>query len=254
MFGEVERKARLDAGEIDLAERGLTRLTAANAPALTITRLLHDMLGVAFEPKGEPSPMPGFLFDMNIFFQRLLSRFLHDNLTSERIADEWAIRNVFAYAPDANPRGRSAPTPRPDYALFRRSTLCGFLDAKYRDTWERNLPAEWLYQLSIYALASPAQISVLLYASMAAEACDARVEVRQPISWSSKGSASVILRPVPLLQLAELLDPDRASSLAVERHRWADDLVVLRTRKPAEPVPYRSKLISVHRDLNAQPG
>ena len=151
--------------------------------------------------------MPGFLFDMNVFFQRLLSRFLHDNLTSARIVDEVAIRNLFAYAHDANPRQRSAPTPRPDYALFGGKTLYGFLDAKYRDIWERGLPAEWLYQLSLYALASPNEVSVLLYASMATEACDERVEVHQPVLWSNKGPASVILRPVPLPYLAALLDP-----------------------------------------------
>lgn len=233
MFGGVERKARLDASDIDRAERDLTRLTASNGPALTIIRLLHDMLGLAFDSAGQPTWMSGFLFDMNVFFQRLLSRFLHDNLTGQRIVDEWAIRDVFAYAPDANPRRRTAPQPRPDYALFQGNTLRGFLDAKYRDTWGRSLPVEWLYQLSIYALASPAGVSVLLYASMAAEARDEQVDVRQPVAWSSKGPASVILRPVPLGQLAELLDPDRTGSLAAERRRWAEELVVLRTRKPA---------------------
>jgi len=230
MFGEVQPKADLDAGEIERAERGLTRLTAANAPALTIIRLLHDMLGVGFKPLGDPSRMPGFLFDMNAFFQRLLSRFLHDNLTSARIADEQAIHNVFNYAPDANPNQRTAPAPRPDYALFRGKKLCGFLDAKYRDVWERGLPAEWLYQLSIYALASPSQVSVLLYASMAAESCDERVEVRHPVSWSNKGPASVIVRPVWLPRLAQLLDLERSAQLSAERRRWAEDLVVLRTR------------------------
>src|SRR5205823_4053685 len=46
MFGDVERKAGLDAADIDRADRGLTRLTAAYAPALTIIRLLQDMLGL----------------------------------------------------------------------------------------------------------------------------------------------------------------------------------------------------------------
>jgi 5-methylcytosine-specific restriction enzyme subunit McrC len=231
MFGDVERLARLDARDIDRAEHELTRLTAASRPALTIIRLLQDTLGVAFDSAQQPSRMPGFLFDMNVFFQRLLSRFLHDNLTNARIADEVVIRNLFAYAPDANPRHRSPPAPRPDYALFGGNTLLGFLDAKYRDIWERGLPAEWLYQLSLYALASPREASVLLYASMDAEACDERVEVRQPVLWSNRGPASVILRPVPLPHLAELLDPDRARSLAGERRKFADELVVLRTRK-----------------------
>jgi 5-methylcytosine-specific restriction enzyme subunit McrC len=116
--------------------------------------------------------------------------------------------------------------------LFHGNTLRGFLDAKYRDTWERNLPAEWLYQLSIYALASPSRVSVLLYSSMAAEARDEQVDVRQPVTWSSKDPACVILRPVPLTRLAELVDPNRAGTLAAERRRWAEELVALRARKP----------------------
>ena len=230
MFGDVGRLAHLSSDDIDRAERDLTRLTAASGPALTIIRLLQDALGVAFDSEQQSRRMPGFLFDMNIFFQRLLSRFLHDNLTSARIADELPIQGLFAYAPDANPKHRKAPAPRPDYALFSGTTLHGFLDAKYRDIWERNLPAEWLYQLSIYALASPVEVSVLLYASMSATARDERVEVRQPVSWGSKKPASVILRPVLLPYLAELLDPDRTGSLVPERRQLAEQLIVPRTR------------------------
>jgi 5-methylcytosine-specific restriction enzyme subunit McrC len=226
MFGDVDRLPRLGADDIDRAEHELTRLTAASGPALTIIRLLHDLRGIAFDSAQQPIQMPGFLFDMNIFFQRLISRFLHDSLTSARIADEAAIRDLFAYAPDANPKKRRAPTPRPDYALFHGTTLKGFLDAKYRDVWEQSLPVEWLYQLSIYALASPSEVSVLLYASMSTEARDERVEVHQPVLWSGKGSASVVLRPVPLPYLAELINPEGRSSLAPERRRFADELVV----------------------------
>jgi 5-methylcytosine-specific restriction enzyme subunit McrC len=231
IFGDVERLARLGNDDIERAERDLTRLTAACGPALTVIRLLHETLGIAFDSGQLPSRMPGFLFDMNVFFQRLLSRFLHDNLAGARIADELAIRDLFAYAPDGNPRQRRAPAPRPDYALFYGKALHGFLDAKYRDIWDRSLPAEWLYQLSIYALASPSEVSVLLYASMSAEARDERVEVHQPVAWSNKRPASVILRPVPLPYLAELLDPDRARGLAGERRKLADQLVVPRTGK-----------------------
>jgi 5-methylcytosine-specific restriction enzyme subunit McrC len=71
-------------------------LIPACGPALTIIRLLHDALGIAFDSGQLPSRTPRFLFDMNVFFQRLLSRFLHDNLAGARIADELAIRNLFA--------------------------------------------------------------------------------------------------------------------------------------------------------------
>jgi 5-methylcytosine-specific restriction enzyme subunit McrC len=230
LFGDVERLARLQRNDLDKAERELTRLTAACRPALTIIRLLHESLGTAFDPALPPSKTPGFLFDMNIFFQRLLSRFLHDNLAAtSRIEDEWAVRNLFAFAPDANPRRRQTPTPRPDYALFAGAALEGFLDAKYRDLWERSLPPEWLYQLSIYALASPAEVTVLLYATMSAEASDERVEVRSPISWAAGQVASVILRPVPLLRLVQLIEPGRADFMGSERRAFAQQLVSFRT-------------------------
>src|SRR5262249_24190225 len=147
MFEGVDRIGKLTIGDIDRAEHTLTRLTEANAAALIIIRLLREMQGVAFESALETSRTPGFLFDMNRFFQRLLSRFLRENLTVERIMDEHAIRDVFAYSAAANPKGRRAPRPRPDYALSRANNLCRFVDAKYRDIWEKNLPAEWLYPI-----------------------------------------------------------------------------------------------------------
>jgi len=232
----VEQKTRLIGDDIDRAERGLTRLTAANAPALSIIRLLHDMLGLGFEPEGALSRIPGFLFDMNRFFQRLLSRFLHDNLVTARVEDEWAIRNIFAFAVHANPRQRTAPAPRPDFALFSGNALRGFLDAKYRDIWEHDVSAEWLYQLSMYALASPTRVSVMLYASMSAEARDEQIDVRSPMHGLSDGSAAVILRPVPLSRLGLLLDPDQAVGLAAERRRMAAKLVTLRTGEPAQRI------------------
>lgn len=231
-FGEVERKAKIEIADINRADRGLNRMTSANAPALTIIRLLFDMLGLAFDQSEELLPSPGFLFDMNRFFQRLVSRFLHDNLIGQRIVDEWPIQNVFAYAPDANPKRRVAPSPRPDFALIRGNALRGFLDAKYRDIWEQGLPADWLYQLAIYALAAPARVSILLYATMADVASDEQVDIREPFLWLTKDPASVILRPVPLTQLAELLDLDHIDSLTAERRRWAESLVALRVRQP----------------------
>lgn len=230
-FGGVEQKSRLLGGDIDRTERGLTRLTAANAPALSIIRLLHGMLGLGFDPEGPFSRSPGFLFDMNRFFQCVLSRFLRDNLVSATVEDEWAICNVFAYALDANPRRRRAPAPRPDFALFSGNALRGFLDAKYRDIWDKDFPAEWLYQLSMYAFASPVRVSVMLYASMSAEARDEQVDVRSPIDGPTNSSAMVIIRPVPLLRLAMLLSPDQGIHLLAERRRMAEQLVKLKAGK-----------------------
>jgi 5-methylcytosine-specific restriction enzyme subunit McrC len=236
MFGDVKHLARLDTAAIDCAERGLTRLTLTSAPALTIIRLLHDMLGVAFNKESEPSRMPGFLFDMNTFFQRLLSRFLHENLVAQRVVDERGIRNVFAYA---GPKPRTAPIPRPDYALYEGRKLRGFLDAKYRDAWERWIPAEWLYQLSIYALASPDQVSVLLYASTEADACDERIEVRPPVWLPGRGPACVILRPVVLTHLAELVGPKQGRQMAIRRRQLAEKLTSFEATTTSPPAGHR---------------
>jgi 5-methylcytosine-specific restriction enzyme subunit McrC len=220
-FEGVSEKSSLSTDDIEKAERGLTRLTAANAAALTIIRLLSNMLGVAFEQVGDSARMRGFLFDMNVFFQRLLSRFFHENLTTQILKDEWSLRHVFAFAPDANPKGRIAPAPRPDFALFQRNNqLTGFMDAKYRDLWEKELPSEWLYQLSIYALASPTRTSILLYATMSDDARDERLEVHPPVQSSSTGLASVILRPVLLWRLSELLDAQGTAKLTNARREW----------------------------------
>jgi 5-methylcytosine-specific restriction enzyme subunit McrC len=168
----------------------------------------------------------------NYFFQRLLSRFLRENLADRTIMDEYATNNIFTYAPGANPKQRILPKPRPDFALFRTKKLIGFLDAKYRDIWEKGFPARWLYQLSIYALASPNQASILLYGTMSTDARDERIDIRQPIWWSSKGAAFLILRPVPLQRMAELLGPSQRDRSASERKRFADELVAFDVNKP----------------------
>jgi 5-methylcytosine-specific restriction enzyme subunit McrC len=229
-FGEVGRNGTLTKDEIERAERGLTRLTAANGAALEIIRLLFSMLGVAFEQRNDLTQMRGFLFDMNLFFQRLLSRLFRENITTCIVKDEWPIRHIFAFAPDANPKNRSTPTLRPDFALFRRNRLSGFMDAKYRDVWEKGLPSEWLYQLSIYALASPTKTSILLYATMNDSARDERLEIRQPLQGSSEGYASVILRPVLLSRLSKFVDPDRTTKMTDDRRRWAEELILPRVQ------------------------
>jgi 5-methylcytosine-specific restriction enzyme subunit McrC len=74
MFGEVLEKNKLSIGDIDQAERALNRLSANCAPALTLIRLLLNMQGASLQPTESVATAPGFLFDMNYFFQRLLSR------------------------------------------------------------------------------------------------------------------------------------------------------------------------------------
>jgi 5-methylcytosine-specific restriction enzyme subunit McrC len=220
----VERKTRLDRNDIDRAERELTRMTVSYLPALTVIRMLHAMLGVSFGAANDHARVPGFLFDMNLFFERLLSRFLHENL-DDRVLDQFPIREVFAFAPNGNPKRRLAPTLRPDFVVCRAGNLSGFVDSKYRDVWTLGLPSGWLYQLSIYSMAAPNRTSIVLYATTNLDACDERIEVRQPVHRSQSQPAVVIVRPVLLQRLAELVDPHSARKLTTERRRFAHELV-----------------------------
>ncbi|MBR0831340.1 hypothetical protein JQ596_38125 [Bradyrhizobium manausense] len=214
-FESVETTAALQQDDLDQVERGLTRLTAIYKPALTLIRLLFGMYGTSLEAMTSSHRTPGFLFDMNFFFQRLLSRFLRENLDDLSIKDEHAAKGMFAYPPHGNPKGRPLPRPRPDFALFNAKGLMGFLDAKYRDVWEKGYPAGWLYQLSMYALASPNQKSVLLYATTSPGAREERIDIRHPVLWRAGSEASVIMRPVQLQTLATLL---RSSGVASAKH------------------------------------
>lgn len=223
-FDRVEAGTAVRVADIDKVARSLSRLTAAYRPALVLIRLLLEMSGVEMEGRSSLANVAGYLFDMNKFYQRLLSRFFRENLTDLRIQDEYSLNDIFAHASTTNLRRKRVPRPRPDFAAFHRKVLKGFLDAKYRDLWEKELPPEWLYQLSIYALASPSHQSVMLYATMSAEAQQERIEVRSPYLLNNNALASVVLRPVDLGRLAELTIPAKANKLREARQQYANEL------------------------------
>ncbi|CAG9238175.1 conserved hypothetical protein [Paraburkholderia tropica] len=220
-FGDVSMMPRLRIEDIARAEQALTRLTEASQSALTLIRLLLEMQGVVLEHADGQSKTPGFLFDMNRFFEQLLSRFLGEHLVGATVEDQRRIRGMFSST------SRRTPSPRPDYALVRGKRLQGFYDAKYRELWRSKLPTEWLYQLTVYALASPSTNSVLLYASMAADPRDEEILIRQPLVGTGKALGAVILRPVPLERLAALVGAGADAERVNARRRFAERLVSL---------------------------
>lgn len=219
--------------DIDAAERFISRLTQGYTPALTLIRLLLEGSGLSLSRDEEHLPVRGFLFDMNRFFQRLLSRFIREFLpASYGLADEHRLTEVMEYAPGLNPRGRRRPTPRPDFALLREGKPLQFFDAKYRDLWERNLPADMLYQLAIYAMIGGAgRTSVILYPAIDGTRSDQRVDVRDALSGVRQGS--VILRGVDLVRMQRAIDEhdDRAAQ------RLVIEFLDLSTAPPAAPAP-----------------
>jgi 5-methylcytosine-specific restriction enzyme subunit McrC len=76
-FQTIDPLRTLGPADVEEARRSLTRLTNQVAPALELIALLVDGAGVGFRSSTDTSAL-AFMFDMNRFFQRLISRFLHD--------------------------------------------------------------------------------------------------------------------------------------------------------------------------------
>jgi 5-methylcytosine-specific restriction enzyme subunit McrC len=194
----------IDPNTVTQAWRGMDRRTTAYKPALTLIELLLGDQGIALDERSAHVRLSGFLFDMNRFFQALVSRFLREHLSGVDVHDEFRLKGVFSYEPVQNPRARRAPTLRPDFVVMRGGKMVAVLDAKYRDLWESSLPREMLYQLALYALGRPGieRTSAILYPTIAT-AREQVIAIKEPIHGTAQ--ARVALRPVNLLALDELL-------------------------------------------------
>lgn len=211
---------RLDWRTMGQADRQSSRLSRAYDPAFEIIKLLLAGQGTSLSPDDETVPVPGFLFDMNRFFQRLLTRFFSEWLDGYRVEDELAIRGMIEYV--VNPRNHPSPRPRPDIVLLKGRKTAAILDAKYRDLWMTPLPREMLYQLAIYALTGEANSqSAILYPTMDPAACEAWLEIRDP-----RGAfrGYVVLRPAHVNRLAELLLDRRRESARKQLRDYAREL------------------------------
>lgn len=189
---------------LDSGLRQLNRLVAAYYPALKLITLLYSGNSIEFDDAGRRIALPGFMYDMNRFFQSLLARFLNENLAGHQVSEEESLTEMMRYLPGRNPLQRTSPRPRPDFIIKRRARVMTLLDAKYRDLWEKPLPREMLYQLAIYALSQPTPAtSAILYPTMSPHAREAVIEIREPSISRCLGFVS--LRPIVLPQLVEVL-------------------------------------------------
>ncbi len=198
---------RLDRHAIIQTERMMTRLTSAYEPSISIIRLLFESQGIVFEGERATSKLPGFLFDMNMFFQAVLCRFLRENLPEYDVRDEHGLKGMMKYSREFNPLNRRSPTPRPDYAVMKNRKLLVILDAKYRDLWEKKLPRDMLYQLVVYAVSQTSNPkSAIIYPTLNTSAREQRVVVTDPIQGGQIGQVS--LKPLNLHELERLISDE----------------------------------------------
>lgn len=194
----------------------MDRRTTTYRPALTLIELLLGNEGLSLDVPSVRIQANGFLFDMNRFFQTLVSRFLHDHLPDADVHDEFRLKGMFSYAPGHNPRFLSAPTPRPDFVVMRAGQMAAVLDAKYRDLWTQALPRDMLYQLALYALGRPGpdHTATMIYPTIDATAREQTIVIHEPLRGAAR--AHVTLRALNLLELEQAL---RAGSDVRAGHR-----------------------------------
>ena len=195
----------IDRSMLAEALRAMDRRTFAYRAAFTIIELLLGDQGVALDDQGTQVRLRGFLFDMNRFFQALISRFLREHLSGVEVQDEFRLKGMFKYVPEQNPLSRREPILRPDFVIKHRGQMLAVLDAKYRDLWANPLPRDMLYQLALYALGrvSGERLSTILYPTVDETAREQQISIQDPMYGVSQ--ATVALRPLNLLKLDQLI-------------------------------------------------
>jgi 5-methylcytosine-specific restriction enzyme subunit McrC len=219
------RRVPLTGPLLTRARHSIDRLTEAYVPAFRLVELILDAVSPSLDDDdGESLSLHGFLFDMNRFFQRLVSRFLRENLDGCKVAEERSLAHLMRYAPGENPSRRRSPRPRPDFEVTTQGGARTLLDAKYRDLWEHALPRDILYQLAIYALSQPpGGRATILYPTSTKGALPSRIELGDDAhGWSR---ASVVLRPIDLDELDRAIAAGDGRAATKDRAALARRLV-----------------------------
>ena len=213
----------LDRTILDRAQGESSRLTGAYASALSLIAILMQDVGVSPAGTDRRIRVPGFLFDMNLFWEQLMGRFLTEHLDGYQVESQRRLRGMLTYLPGFNPRNRPAQVPRPDFVVTESGRVKAILDAKYRDLWERPVPREMLYQLLVYALSHKhCTEAAILYPTSASAARESKVQLRDPVA--GVGRATVVLRPVYLGRLLQLVASRRTVKGQRESARYAQYL------------------------------
>jgi len=223
LFDGHVQETHIDRRVVREAFRKTTRLTAAYRPAFCLIGILLGEEGPGFRSGDEALPVSGFLFDMNLFFQDLVGRFLKESLPGYEVIEQSRLEGMMVYDVNYNPRRKSNPNPRPDFVIRRSGQVLGILDAKYRDLWEGSLPPAMLYQLGLYGMSGWTEgVATIIYPTLSERAVEQRITIREPMSGRRLGA--VHLRSLDLNRLAKLV-ADGSSVAERTRRELASQLV-----------------------------
>lgn len=223
-LGTTVTAVPLTAESMNRARRAVDRRTVRYEPSLRLAELLRTCTSIVIRGDEEKVvSIAGFAFDMNTLWQRLLARVLAEWLPDIRIVEEYTLRDLFRADPRFGSGRRPLPKPRPDFAVFRAVSEVVYLDAKYRDLWEKSLPRDMLYQVALYAAAQREGAAAMLYPTEAPGASEERFEICAP--GDGEVSARVALRPVRLDHLEALIRMPPSVARDQQRAKFANELV-----------------------------
>ena len=203
----------LNRSALTLVEMSINRLTESYVPIIEIVDILLAARAEQMNVIGNETMLPGYFFDMNLFFETLVSKLLKTLPDGYTVIDQYRLKRMISYAPDHNPLRRSPPTPRPDFVVMKAARALRIIDAKYRDLWERDLPRDMLYQLSMYAMSGIAENeATIIYPALSDEPELQIINVNDPVREEFQ-IARIRLQPLNLNKVADLISRNSKSEL-----------------------------------------
>lgn len=162
-FGDL-RRIRLD--DLHLYEflRSLDRRSRHYQTALGLVALLYHGSRLGEHAVVGPERLSSFLLDMNVLFERFLSRWLMEHSPADvSVVAQEVKGDVFTYL--ENPGNWRRPTIRPDLIFRRQGEVVAIGDAKYKDRLVHPPTTAELYQLTTYGLSydMPTSREVILF-------------------------------------------------------------------------------------------
>lgn len=133
------------------ARADLDRRSAYYEPLIDLAELILAAQGSSFGSLEKSAQLPGFLFDMNLLFERFVARLCREHAPPGlRVETQQGLRDSFRFR--RNPHGWRLPQIRPDIVVYAGREPRLVLDAKYKDLGRGRPSATDLSQLTLYSM------------------------------------------------------------------------------------------------------